>query len=126
MTIEQLTAIVNSHAVWINSVISNSKLPSELTFQELVDGVDSFVVQKGSDDAKRVTSKGLIDSLRLKRYIDGYWVDTYGNSDIDVIEVGNMFEGWSSETRYIVGKVIALPFDADDDLKVSLVIDNEL
>ena len=70
--------------------------------------------------------KEQIEDLSLKVKISGYWFDTIGNSDINAIEVGNEFEGWVSATRYVVGKVIALPFDVDDNTKVSLIVNNEL
>lgn len=67
-----------------------------------------------------------LNDLRRERYISGYWVDTFGNTDVGAIEVGNEFRGWPSATRYVVGIVIGLPFDVDDDTKTSLAIDNIL
>jgi len=58
--------------------------------------------------------------------ISNYFVDTIGNTNIDAFEIGNTFRGWPTTSRYVVGKVIALPFDIDDNTKVSLVVDNEI
>lgn len=60
--------------------------------------------------------------------IGAYWVEKgSGNSDTGNFEVGDKFDGWiESDTRYVVGKVIALPFDVDDETKVSLAADNYL
>ena len=57
--------------------------------------------------------------------IGNYWVDKGSNTDTFNLEVGDKFDGWiESETRYVVGKVIALPFDVDDNTKVYLIVDN--
>ena len=62
----------------------------------------------------------------IKQFISPYWVDKGVNTDNTAFEVGDKFEGWASSTRYLVGIVIALPFDVDDDTKTSLIIDNIL
>lgn len=62
----------------------------------------------------------------IKQFIDPYWVEKGANIDNTAFEVGDKFEGWESSTRYLVGIVIALPFDVDDSAKVSLIIDNML
>lgn len=57
--------------------------------------------------------------------IGDYWVDKGVNTDDLNFEVGDKFDGWiESETRYVVGKVLALPFDVDDSAKVYLIVDN--
>lgn len=61
-----------------------------------------------------------------RKKISNYWFDTIGNTDINAIEIGNTFDGWVNNTRYVVGIVIALPFDVDDNTKASLIIDNIL
>lgn len=58
--------------------------------------------------------------------INEYWVDKNGNLDTDNFEVGDDFEGWASGERYVVGKVVGLPFDIDDITKCILVIDNNI
>jgi hypothetical protein len=59
-----------------------------------------------------------------KMKIGGYWVDKNGNTNFEALEVGDSFDGWVSATRYVVGRVIGLPFDVNDETKVRLVIDN--
>jgi len=56
--------------------------------------------------------------------INGLYFDTENNTDVNAIEVGNTFRGWPTSDRYVVGKVLALPFDVDDETKVQLYIDN--
>lgn len=58
--------------------------------------------------------------------IGAYWVEKQsGNTDLLNMEVGDKFEAWlETDTRYVVGKVIALPFDVDDDTKAKLVANN--
>ena len=59
--------------------------------------------------------------------IDGYNViKGTGNDSETAIEVGDFFEGWATATRYVRGKMIASPFDVNDETKVSLVIDNSI
>lgn len=59
--------------------------------------------------------------------IGDYWVDKGTNTDNANLEVGDKFDGYiESNTRYVAGIVTALPFDVDDNTKVSLVINNYL
>lgn len=59
--------------------------------------------------------------------ISGYSVvKGSGNEDESAIEVNDYFEGWASTTRYVRGKMIASPFDIDDETKCKLVIDNTI
>lgn len=59
-------------------------------------------------------------------------IDDYSVKKVDAYtsltewEAGDTFSGWASSDRYVVGKVIALPFDVDDSTKVKLVIDNTI
>ena len=59
----------------------------------------------------------------FKMKIQGYWVDKNGNNDYTALEVGDEFEGWVDANRYVVGRVIALPFDINDLTKVKIVAD---
>ena len=63
-----------------------------------------------------------------KKLIQGLWFDTYGNTNRYEIEAGNKFEGWPAADRYVVGKVVSVPFtvstDLDDEAKSLLAIDN--
>lgn len=59
--------------------------------------------------------------------IDGYAVrKTPLFLTVDAWEVGDTFQGWPSTSRYVVGKVVGLPFDVDDESKTKLVIDNTI
>jgi hypothetical protein len=59
-----------------------------------------------------------------EKFISGFYFNTQGNTDVNAIEVGNTFRGWPTADRYVVGKVLALPFDVNDETKVQLYIDN--
>jgi hypothetical protein len=66
---------------------------------------------------------GKLDAtISRKRKIDGFWVDTFGNTDVDAIEVGNIKEG-TIGNRYIIAEVIALPHTTEANMK--FYIDNE-
>lgn len=79
----------------------------------------------GKTNANFLYLEGLINLKKVK--ISTYWVDKNGNTDIQNFEVGDRFEGWlDNDTRYVVGKVIALPFDINDNTKTVLIIDNIL
>jgi hypothetical protein len=47
-----------------------------------------------------------------------------GNTDYDDIEAGDNVKGWISDTRYVAGKVNALPWDTEGN--TDWAIDNEL
>lgn len=65
------------------------------------------------------------NTFSQKIKIGDYWVDKGSNSDKFNMEVGDKYEGWiNSDTRYVVGKVISLPFDVDDNTKTINIIDN--
>jgi hypothetical protein len=56
--------------------------------------------------------------------IGDYWVDKGVNANPLAFEVGDKIDGWiESNTRYVTGIVLALPFDVDDSTKVGLVHD---
>lgn len=70
-----------------------------------------------------------LTSTNEVRLTDGtgvYFVDTKGNTNPGAFEVGNKFRGWVDDNRYVVGKVVGLPFDVDDETKVLLAIDNSI
>lgn len=56
--------------------------------------------------------------------IDGYLVKRSGKTDLTQWEVGDQFLGFGD--RAVAGKVIALPFDIDDDTKVSLALNTSI
>lgn len=97
--------------IHIDDISNESDTPYTLaSFLEFHENNVGFSSASGSSEAK------------LK--ISGYWVDPTGKTDLENWEVGDKFEGWPDATRYVVGKVIALPFDVDDPTKVTLLIDN--
>lgn len=53
--------------------------------------------------------------FEVTRIIDGYTVDTVGNTNRNAIEVGNIISGVKNG-RYIVAKVDALPYTDDNNL----------
>ena len=64
-------------------------------------------------------------SAYLVLKIDGYEVEKgAGNTDYDTIEVGDFWAGWLTTTRYVRGKVNALPYATAGN--TDFVIDNEL
>ena len=69
--------------------------------------------------------KGLIDAITVIK-IGSYTVEkASGNTDLINFEVGDEFSGWiETKTRYVVGVVIALPFDVNDKTKVGLAVNN--
>jgi alpha-D-ribose 1-methylphosphonate 5-triphosphate synthase subunit PhnL len=76
--------------------------------------------------AQKINANFVWVAANIKIKISGYWVDKNTNLDLEAFEVGDTFDGWVSTTRYVVGRVIALPFDVDDATKVSLAIDNQI
>lgn len=53
-------------------------------------------------------------------------VDKSTSGTPTVLEAGDRFSGWIASNRYVVGVVISLPFDLDDEASVKLAIDNEI
>ena len=59
--------------------------------------------------------------------IDGYMVKKVtGYTTTTDFEIGDRFNGWADNERYITGIVIGLPFDIDDNTKVKLATDNTI
>lgn len=82
------------------------------------------------DDARTAAEKinsnfaYIMNIIKIK--MGGLYVEKYpGNTNLGAYEVGDKVEGWVTSTRYIVGHVVALPFDIDDPTKVKLAIDSE-
>jgi hypothetical protein len=55
------------------------------------------------------------------RVIDGFVVDTTGNTNLDAIEVTDVIHGEISPGRYIIAKVNALPYT--DEANLTLFFD---
>ena len=108
-TIDSNAASIAAINTWINSVITNSKLPSELTAQtDITDSSEVSILQKGTDDAKGVATallrgyKGtwnaatntptLIDGTGID--LDNYYVSVAGTQDFGsgsiAFEIGDM------------------------------------
>jgi len=77
----------------------------------------------GKTNANFAYLEGLILAYK-KIQIGLYFVEkASGNIDLLALEVGDKFEAWlDTDTRYVVGKVIALPFDINDSTKVQLAV----
>lgn len=85
------------------------------------DSIDRTMISVGD-----VLEISISSQKKTKTKISEYWVDKGVNTDDYAFQVGDVFEGWPSTTRYVVGKVVDLPFDINDGTKVKLVIDNEI
>ena len=68
-------------------------------------------------------SQSIANDIRVKKFIDGFWVDTFGNVNTAVIEVGNIVTK-ETATRLFVGRVNTLP--ATDENNLSILLDNEI
>jgi len=111
MTQEQLEQRVESITTWVNSVISNSKLTSELTDRtSITDATEKYVIQKGTEDAEAVTTsllrgyKGtwdassntpvLVDGTGID--LDNYYVSVAGSQDFgngsQAFNIGDMIK----------------------------------
>jgi hypothetical protein len=89
----------------------------------VVDDTPYGVSWDGNTDG--ATKNAIFDKIEtLKVKISNYWVDKNGNTDKEAFEVGDYFEGYPTSDRYVVGRVIGLPFDIDDNTKVKKHVDN--
>ena len=119
------------------NVTQNTTFYAEVSNIELV-GLEDYVKLSFSNDIPTAeiaindvfqcflpytSSGGGGTSNQSKVKIGRLWFDTVGNTDTQAIEVGNTFEGYPTTSRYVVGRVIALPFDVDDNTKVKLIMD---
>ncbi len=67
----------------------------------------------------------LLESLiNPVKSIDGYIVDVTNNTDKEVIEVGNLIQGYFSVNRYIIARVNALPHTDENNL--SIFVDSQV
>tara|TARA_R110002049_G_scaffold309248_1_gene519189 strand:+ start:4882 stop:5538 length:657 start_codon:yes stop_codon:yes gene_type:complete len=52
--------------------------------------------------------------------IGDFWFDTLDNDNENAVEVGNYFRGYNNDV-FVVGKVLGLPFDVNDENKVIIL-----
>ena len=105
--IEDISNILNNKAD--AQALTNHLTDANAHATELDNKVDKIAGKGLSDVNFSQEDKDKLDALgdRQKKYIDGYWVDTTGNTDINAIEVGNIIT--KELDGLFVYKVNALP-----------------
>lgn len=127
-----ITALSEGQYVWF--IIDNITQQTRSRFQMIsVDTDDaSYVVKVAETEAHANFAEGdrvEVFFISATHYVDigGYSVrKVSGYTSLTDWEVGDTFSGWASSDRYVVGKVVGLPFDVDDSTKVKLAIDNTI